>query len=183
VHGSIPWKQTGCCDRLSRLIWHAEAIVFGLLDRFRRPRDITSTISFHEDYCHSAGEDEGGKVYEIKKGTTEIIFDFNDFDAFMRFYFYNNRHVEEDVKKAVAEGTWAFCAQVVEDQAYMCTESVGADHRLSLRAASLTPLQQEWRLREFSNGAIGLGIYRRGQGVFHLLWATMYKATLPASGS
>jgi hypothetical protein len=165
------------------LIWHAEALVFGLFDRFRRPHDITSTISFHEDYCHSAGEDEGGKVYEIKKGTTEIVFDFNDFDAFMRFYFYNNRYLTEDVKRSVAEGTGVFCAQVIEDQTYMWTEGAGVDSRISLRAASLTPLEQDWRLREFSKGVLAFGIFRPSIVTLSVLWATMYEATLPASGS
>ena len=156
--------------------------MFGLFDRFKRPRDITSTIVFNEDYCHSAGEDEGGKVYEIKKGTTEIVFAFNDFDAFMRLYFYDNPYLAEEVKLSVGDGSGALCAHIVEET-YMCADAVGPDSRISLRAASLTPLQQTWHLREFSNGVIAFGIYRPSLVILSVLWATMYKATLPASGS
>jgi hypothetical protein len=152
----------------------------GFLDRLKRFGTVTSTIVFDEDYCHSAGEGEGGKVYAIKKGTTEIAFKFPDFAAFMRTYFFENPNLAEELKASVAEGTGIVCIQVVEDQAYLCTDRPGDDDCIILRAGALRPLQQHWRLRAFSSGILGIGIYQPGTAIFSVLWATMYNDTLPS---
>jgi hypothetical protein len=162
------------------MVQPAEALaMLGLLERLKRFGTTTSTIVFDEDYCHSAGE-EGGKVYEIKKGTTEIAFKFPDFAAFMHMYFFDNRYLAAELKSSVADRTGILCIQVIEDQAYLCTDRPGDDDCIILRAASLRPLQQHWGLRAFSRGVIGIGIYQPSITTFSVLWATRYSDTLTA---
>ena len=151
--------------------------MLGLLERFKKFGTITSTIVFDEDYCHSAGEGEGGKVYEIRKGTNELVFKFLDFAAFMHTYFLDNPYLAEDLKTSVADRSGMICIQVVEDQIYLCTDRPGDDDCIILRAASLRPLQQHWHLRAFSSGIIGIGIYQPRITTFSVLWATRYSDT------
>jgi hypothetical protein len=152
--------------------------LFGL---FKKPDKITSTIVFDEGYCHSAGPDSGARTYEIAKGTTEIIFVFENFEQFLSDYLFDHPHLPEEVKRSVLEGNGGtFCAQVVEDGPYMCTEAVGPDGHISFRPDSLLPLGDNKDLKTFSTGAIAFGIQQLSEGKFHVLWATMYKTGNPA---
>ena len=156
--------------------------MFSFLDRLKGSRGIVSTIVFDEDYCHSDGRESGAQKYEINGGTTEIVFVFPDYDAFMRMYLFDNPYLAEDVKHSLSQNEGLFCAQVVDDGAYLCQERVGADGRLRLRSQSLTPLNTDKKLREFTGGAIAFGVFRPRLVQFDVLWATMYQ-TKTGAGS
>jgi hypothetical protein len=153
-----------------------------LLDWFRKP-SITSTIVFDERYCHSAGPQSNPPRYGIDRGTTEIVFVFPDFKGFMSTYLLDNPYLPDPVKQLLAHRKGVFCAQVVQKAAYVCTERVGPDGRISLRPVSLKPLGHTKRLRSFSNGAIAFGIFQPDVGRFHVLWATMYKTSTDPSAA
>ncbi len=147
--------------------------MFGLLDAFRKPNPVTSTLVFDEAYCHSAAPPEV-RTYEIKKGTTEIVFVFERFEAFINTYLFNHPYLPDAVKRLVVEKRGRFCAQVVQSGPYVCTSPVDANGRISLRSETLQPLRNTRRLRTFSAGVISFGIFEPS-GRFHVLWATVYK--------
>jgi hypothetical protein len=152
--------------------------VFNFLNRRKKP-DVTSTIVFNERFCHSAGP-QGGETYEIKKGTTEIIFIFEKFDAFISTYLSNHPYLPVTIKRLIPEKKGFFCAQVVQDaRYYLCTNSVSPDGHISFRPDSLGLLKGYRRLRTFSRGAIAFGIFEARGRQFHVLWATMYADALP----
>jgi hypothetical protein len=131
---------------------------------------------FNEAYCHSAGAASGTNTYEIKAGTTEIIFKFERFDQFLHTYLLGNPHLPTEIKNSIREKKGIFCAQLLQNGLYLCTEAVSPDGHISLRSQSLKPLGHHKRLREFSNGTIAFGIFRPDASAFDVLWATMYKA-------
>jgi hypothetical protein len=140
---------------------------------FLKNPDVTSTIVFDERFCHSAGA-SAGETYEINEGTTEIIFVFEKFDAFISTYLSNNSYLPDNIKGLIPQKKGIFCAQLVQDALYVCTNSVSLDGRISFRPESLKLLQGNGRLSTFSKGAIALGIYEPDSRQFHVLWATMY---------
>jgi hypothetical protein len=147
--------------------------MFNFLNRRKKP-DVTSTIVFDERFCHSAGP-SAGETYEINEGTTEIIFIFEKFDAFISTYLSSNPYLPDNIKRLIPEKKGFFCAQLVQDALYVCTNSVSLDGRISFRAESLRLLQGNRRLRNFSSGAIAFDIYEPGSRQFHVMWATMYR--------
>jgi hypothetical protein len=147
--------------------------MFNFLNRRKKP-DVTSTIMFDERFCHSAGP-SGGETYEIKKGTTEIIFIFEKFDAFISTYLSSHPYLPLNIKRLIPEKKGFFRAQLVQDGLYLCTNSVSPDGHISFRPESLRPLNGYRRLRTFSRGAIAFGIFESGSRQFHVLWATMYR--------
>jgi len=155
--------------------------MFGLFARLKTQNKIRSTIVFDERYCHSAAGPQTQK-YEIREGTTEIEFVFENFDEFIDTYLIGNRFLPEDIKRSIPDKKGFFCAQVLDNGLHLCTNRVSAEGRLSISPQSLRPLNRSKRLREFSNGAIAFGIFRPPD-TFAVLWATMYKATngVPAS--
>jgi hypothetical protein len=152
--------------------------MIGFLDWFKKP-DVTSTIVFDERYCHSAGPQSGTHTYEIAKGTTEIVFVFEKFDEFISTYLFNHPYLPDDIKQLVPQRKGVFGAQVVQKGAYVLTEGIRRDGRVSFRPDSLRPLGHGKRLRGFSNGAIAFGIFQTDSSRFHVLWATMYKTGKP----
>jgi hypothetical protein len=150
--------------------------MFSLFGTRKEPSVITSTIVFDEGYCHSAG-DTGGQTYEIKPGTTDILFVFGKFDEFIGTYLFNNPYLPEEVKHLVRNKQGFFGAQVVQGGAYLCTDSVNPDGHIVFRSQSLKPLNRNKKLDEFVSGAIAFGILQPGTSAFHVLWATMYQAT------
>ena len=147
----------------------------GLFGWFDRP-PLTSTIVFDERFCHSAGENSGTATYEIREGTTEIVFVFRAFDEFIDTYLFNHPYLPNEIKNLVPARKGTFCAQLVQNAPYLCTEGVSPEGRISLRSESLKPLHHRKRLRTFSNGAIAFGIFQPSNLQFHVLWATMYMA-------
>jgi hypothetical protein len=148
--------------------------VFNFLNRRKKP-DVTSTIVFDERCCHSAGP-SGGETYEIRKGTTEIIFVFEKFDAFINTYLFNHPYLPVKIKRLIPEKKGFFCAQLVQDgNFYLCTNSLSPDGHISFRPESLGRLKGYRYLRTFSRGAIAFGVFESGSRQFHVLWATMYR--------
>jgi hypothetical protein len=142
----------------------------------RRPqKQVTSTLIFDEVFCHSAGPQSGGRTYEIRKGTTEIKFDFIDFPKFVDTYLYGNPYLPAELKCSLGNDSGVFCSQVVQDGLYLCTENVDAKGCIVFNAQTLRPLDQRAKLSEFTKGAIAFGI-SLGTGNFAVLWATMYRA-------
>jgi hypothetical protein len=154
---------------------HGGLTMLGFFDWRKKP-EVTCTIVFDERFCHSAGEGSGGETYEISEGTTEIIFIFERFDAFMSTYLFNHPYLPGHVKQLIPQKKGVFCAQLVQDGLYVCTDRVDPHGRLSLRPASLKQLQGNRRLRTFSSGAIAFGIFQPDTLQFNVLWATMYQA-------
>jgi hypothetical protein len=148
--------------------------MLSLLDWFKKPH-ITSTIVFDERYCHSAGEHSGSHKYELRRGTTEIVFIFERFDEFIGTYLFNHPYLPDNIKQLVPQKKGVFCAQVVQNGAYLCTDSVNPNGHISFRLESLRPLHHRKHLRRFSNGAIAFGIFQPDTLHFHVLWATMYE--------
>jgi hypothetical protein len=152
--------------------------MFGFFSKKNPQTIVTSKIVFNEAYCHSAGPTSGAQTYEISDGTTEIIFIFEKFDDFLNTYFFNNPYLPADIKQSVQEKKAIFCAQVVQGDPYLSTESVSADGQISFRPQSLKPLRGRKGLTKFSNGAVAFGIFRPDTPhAFAVLWATMYNAT------
>jgi hypothetical protein len=152
--------------------------MFGLFSRKKEPDSITSRIIFDEAYCHSAGPESGAQKYEIREGTTEIIFLFEKFDEFIGMYLFNNPHLPEEIKHSVREKKAYFCGQIVQGDPYLCTENVNPDGHISFRSQSLKPLRGTKRLAQFTSGIIAFGIFRPdAPHAFGVLWATMYDAT------
>ena len=149
--------------------------MLGFLDRWKKP-DITTTIMFDEHFCHSAGEGSGGETYELDEGTTEIIFRFEKFDEFLSTYLFDHPYLPVHIKELIPQNKGIFCAQLVQDGLYQCTDPVGGDGSISFRRESLTWLQGSRRLSTFSEGAIAFGIFQPATSEFHVLWATMYRA-------
>jgi hypothetical protein len=156
------------------------APMFGLLNKLRRLRRITSTIVFDEEYCHSAGPDSGGRIYKIRPGTTQLVFVFPDYDGFMARYFFDNPYLDDWVRRSLSEKTGVFSAHVVQEATYVCADRVGLDGRLSLSSWTLSPFTTHRKFGTFSNGALGFGIFHPHDHVFSVLWATMYE-TDPAA--
>jgi hypothetical protein len=149
-----------------------------MFDFLRGPKlpELRSTINFDERYCHSAGPQSRAATYEIGRGTTEIVFAFDDFDQFTGIYFFHNPYLPDAIRNLVRDKQGSFCAQVVQGAPYVCTNGVGPDGRISFRSESLAPLGHRKRLRSFTDGAIAFGILQPNSGQFHVLWATMYKS-------
>jgi hypothetical protein len=149
-----------------------------MFDFLRGPKlpELRSTITFDERYCHSAGTQSAARTYEIAKGTTEIVFAFEDFDKFTGIYFLHNPYLPDGIKDLVRSKRGSFCAQLVQGAPYVCTDGVGSDGRISFRPDSLTPLGHRKRLRSFTDGIIAFGILQPATGQFHVLWATMYRS-------
>jgi hypothetical protein len=155
--------------------------LYAMFSFFSRPKtpppNITSRIVFDEAYCHSAGPASGAQTYEIREGTTEIVFVFEKFDEFISTYLFNNPYLPVDIKQSVRERKAGFYAQIVQGAPYLCTESVNSDGLISFRSQSLKPLRGRKSLAQFSNGAIAFGIFRPdAPQAFGVLWATMYSA-------
>jgi hypothetical protein len=147
--------------------------MFDFLSLRKRPH-VTSTIVFNERFCHSAGE-VGGETYEINEGTTEIIFMFERFEEFISTYLFNHPYLPDNIKHLVRDKKGTFCAQLVQDSLYVCTDGIAPDGHISFRPDSLKRLQGSKGLRTFSSGAIAFGIFQHDTAQFHVLWATMYK--------
>src|SRR5476649_2688319 len=81
-------------------------------------------LTFDESYCHSSGVYDA-KIYEIKKDTKEVKFNFIDINKFWLQYFVNNQYLPEAVKKAVLEHEELFTVQLVQEScAYIYTEDM-----------------------------------------------------------
>jgi hypothetical protein len=150
--------------------------VLTFLSKLWKPTLLRSTLVFDEAYCHSAGEDFDAKMYEIQKGTTEIVFQFGNFPGFMETHFWGNPYIPENLKRSIEEGSAGFCAQVVQDGPYLCTDDVNSDGSIVFCSQTLRPLHRQRRLRRFSRGAMAFGIVQPDSPRFNVLWATMYQA-------
>lgn len=90
--------------------------------KFLKKQEIppkSQRLKFDEDYCHSAGENSNAKTYKIDKGTTEIVFDFGNFNNFWDTYINKNQHLPESTFQAINDASGVFCAQIVAECQYI----------------------------------------------------------------
>jgi hypothetical protein len=158
--------------------------MFGL---FGKKKDLLSTITFDEAYCHSARL-EKPLTYRIPKGTTELRFVFPDFNGFWQTYINRNPHLPDETITALQEDRALFSTAVIvggnyrhsdgpgEDNDYRHFDGVGEDGSILLNADTLHAFGHDKPFTTFSKGGIAFGIYHTGIYRFDSLWSTVYEA-------
>jgi hypothetical protein len=146
--------------------------MFGL---FGKKKEVVSTLTFDEAYCHSAGLDQP-QTYRIAKGTSDLRFVFPDFEAFWQTYINRNPHLSDETITAMREDRALFATAVVEGGEYRHFDGVGEDGSIMLNADTLHAFGHDKPFATFGKGAIAFGIYHPGIYRFEVLWATVYEA-------
>lgn len=146
--------------------------MFGM---FGKKKDVVSTVTFDEAYCHSAGVDQP-QTYRLAKGTTDLRFVFPDFESFWQTYINRNPHLSDETIVAMREDRAMFATAVVEGGEYRYFDGVGQDGSMLLSKGSLTAFGHDRPFTVFGKGAIAFGIYHAGLYRFEVLWATLYQA-------
>lgn len=136
----------------------------------------SQTLKFDEQYCHFNGEKTGAKTYKIDKGTTEIVFDFGNFDHFWETYVNKNPHLPEKSLNALKDNSGVFCAQIVEDRGtYIYTDGINDQNQMVFNAKTLKRFGAKEEFKQFKKGIIAFGIYHLGKLVFDVLWGTAFE--------
>jgi hypothetical protein len=138
---------------------------------------VRSVVTFDEAYCHSAGTDTTPATYDIQRGTTELVFQFPDFESFWQTYVNRNEGLSDDTLIALRDGAASFVFQVVEDGAHLCIDGVNDAGEMILNAGTLKQMGAKAPLKTFNQGVLAIGIYHPGAMRFEVLWATMYRAS------
>lgn len=141
---------------------------------FNKIKENTATqiIKFSEEYCHSAGN-ENAKIYQLKKDTSEVVFDFGSVDKFLDTYFYGNSHLPKDVVSAVKNKKAFILVQLIQGKDIFLYDG-DLEDRIIFNSKTLSSTKDKKEFRSFNEGVIAIGIYNRES--FGVLWATMYKA-------
>lgn len=145
--------------------------MFGLFGK-KTTTPLSHRLTFDEAFCHSAGP--AGRIYEIPKGTSEIVFAFGSFDAFWQRYVNQNMGLSNETLQALQDGQAMFIGAVADGGEYHCQTGVNDADCMVLNADTLAQMGADKPFGGFQGGSILFGIYHLGQFRTELLWATVY---------